>query len=72
MSDDELEEYMIIKKEKLYTTSDKPQIPDEYREFIDIFTAPADGVLPKYRIFDYKINMIEGIEPTFRPIYQLS
>jgi hypothetical protein len=33
MSDQELAEYMIVKQEKLYATSDELQIPDEYREF---------------------------------------
>lgn len=46
MSDQELAEYVIIKHEKLYATSNEPRIPDEYREFTDVFTAPAEGVLP--------------------------
>jgi hypothetical protein len=29
-------------------------------------------VLLKYSLFDYKIRLKEGIEPTFRLIYQLS
>jgi transposase InsO family protein len=72
MSDDELAEYVIVKHEKLYATSEEPRIPDEYREFTDVFTAPADGVLPKHGTFDHEINTKEGTEPTFMPIYQLS
>jgi hypothetical protein len=62
---------MIIKQEKLYITSDEPRIPDEYREYTDIFIVLANKVLPKYRPFDYKINIKEGTKPTFIPIYQL-
>lgn len=72
MSDDELTDYVIVKTEKLYATSDEPRIPEEYREFQDVFTAPADGVLPKHGPFDHEINTMEGTEPTFKPIYQLS
>jgi hypothetical protein len=64
-----LAEYVIVKQEKLYATSDEPRIPDEYREFQDVFTALAEGTLPEYRIFDHEINTIEGTEPTFKPIY---
>ncbi|KAJ5243925.1 Retrotransposon polyprotein [Penicillium chrysogenum] len=53
ISDQELAEYMIV--------NDKPQILDEY--------PPAEGTLPEYRIFDHKINTIEGTKPTFKPIY---
>ena len=72
MSDQELAEYVIVKQEKLYATSDEPRIPDEYREFQDVFTAPAEGTLPEHGTFDHEINTIEGTEPTFKPIYQLS
>jgi hypothetical protein len=72
MSDQELAEYVIVKQEKLYATSDEPRIPDEYREFQDVFTAPAEGTLPEHGIFDHEINTMEGTEPTFKPIYQLS
>ena len=63
---------MIIKQEKLYITSDELRIPEGYREFKDIFTTLADGVLLEHGPFDHKINTIEGTKPTFRPIYQLS
>lgn len=68
----ELVQYIIVKYKSLYAISEEPRIPDEYREFQDIFTALADGVLLEYRIFDYKINTIKDTKPTFIPIYQLS
>lgn len=69
MSNQELAEYVIIKNEKLYATSDEPRIPDEYQEFIDVFTVLANGVLSEHGPFDHEINTIEGTEPTFKPIY---
>ncbi|EKV17987.1 Retrotransposon polyprotein, putative [Penicillium digitatum PHI26] len=72
MTEEELKEYITVKHEKLYATSDEPRIPEEYREFTDVFTAPAEGVLPKHGTFDHEINTMEGTEPTFKPIYQLS
>ncbi|KAG0158308.1 hypothetical protein PDIDSM_5821 [Penicillium digitatum] len=52
MTEEELKEYITVKHEKLYATSDEPRIPEEYREFTDVFTAPAEGVLPKHGTFD--------------------
>jgi transposase InsO family protein len=72
MTDDELSQYVIVKHEKLYATSDEPRILDEYREFGDLFKAFAEGVLPEHGPFDHEINTMEGTEPTFKPIYQLS
>jgi hypothetical protein len=60
---------MIVKYKALNVTSEEPRLLEEYREFEDIFTALAEGVLPEYRPFDYKINTIEGTKPTFKPIY---
>jgi hypothetical protein len=60
---------MIVKHKKLYITSDKPRIPDEYREFEDVFIAPVDGVLLEHGPFNHEINTIEGTKPTFKPIY---
>jgi hypothetical protein len=63
---------MIVKHESLSATSDEPRIPEEYREYQDVFIAPKDGVLPEYGPFDHEINTMKGTEPTFKPIYQLS
>jgi hypothetical protein len=72
MTDNELSQYVIVKHETLNATSEEPRLPEEYREFEDVFTAPAEGVLPEHRPFDHEINTMEGTEPTFKPIYQLS
>ena len=71
ISNYELAEYVIVKYEKLYATSDEPRIPNEYRKFTDVFTALAEGVLLNHGPFDHEINTIEGTEPTFKPIYTL-
>ncbi|KAJ5174104.1 Retrotransposon polyprotein [Penicillium coprophilum] len=62
---------MALKSEKLYTTDSEPWILEEYKDYQDIFTLLEEGKLPKHSPFDHKINIIEGSEPTFKPIYQL-
>lgn len=50
-----------------------PDIPDEYREFEDLFrdekTAKA---LPQHQDWDHEIKLEEGKVPPFGPIYQMS
>jgi hypothetical protein len=77
MTDDELREYVLIDYEEraLYaigTLEEEHKIPKEYIEFQDMFTPPPDSELPEYSPFDHKINIKEGEEPTFMPIYPLS
>jgi len=75
ISDEELKEYVIIHHESkriLYTTGEETQIPEEYREYQDVFEPPKDGELPEYGPFDHKIRLKEEQEPIFKPIYQLS
>jgi transposase InsO family protein len=77
MTDDELREYVLIDHEEraLCATGapeEEHKIPEEYTEFQDVFTPPPDGELPEYGPFDHEINIKEGEEPKFMPIYPLS
>jgi hypothetical protein len=74
MTDDELRDYVMVEHEskRLCATEDTPTIPEEYKEFQDVFEPPKDGELPEHGPFDHEINTEEGKEPTFKPIYQLS
>jgi hypothetical protein len=72
-----LREYVLIDHEEqaLYTTGaleEERKIPKEYIEFQDVFTLLPDGKLLEYSLFDYEINIKEGEEPKFMPIYPLS
>jgi transposase InsO family protein len=77
MTDDELREYVLIDhEERALCATDAPEeehkIPEEYTEFQDVFTPPPDGELPEHGPFDHEINVKEGEEPKFMPIYPLS
>lgn len=74
MTDDELKEYVMVEYEKqsLCATGEETQIPEEYREFQDVFTPPEEGTLPERGPHDHEIKLEEGKMPTFKPIYQLS
>ena len=50
----------------------KPQIPEEYQEFKDIFMSSLIRELPEHSPFDHEIKLMDGKELIFKPIYQLS
>jgi len=48
-------------------------IPKEYRKFAKLFEEPDDDhYLPEHKPWDHEIPLIEGKQPTFKPIYRLS
>lgn len=75
ISDKELKEYIIIyhkSKRVLCAIEEEIQIPEEYREYQDVFEPPKDGELSVYGLFDHEIRLKKDQEPIFKPIYQLS
>ena len=54
--------------EKTSTTS----IPEQYKEFEDVFQKKSADMLPEHRPYDCAIELQEGAQPPFGPIYNLS
>lgn len=53
--------------------SDRTLVPHQYREWKHLFEEDkTEGALPKHQPWDHQIKLMEGKEPTFGPIYQLS
>jgi len=47
-------------------------IPEEYHKFVDIFNKAKADTLAQHQPYDLKINLKEGSNPPFRPIYSMS
>jgi hypothetical protein len=48
------------------------EIPSQYQEFKDVFEKKNADTLPKHQPYNYAIDLGEGKQPPFRPIYNLS
>ncbi len=49
-----------------------PGVPEEYREFADVFNKAKADTLPEHRPYDLKIELEDGAVPPLGPIYSLS
>jgi len=47
-------------------------IPEEYHEFLPLFSEVEASALPPHRPYDHKIPLKEGFVPPFGPLYSLS
>ena len=58
------------------TTAEPPQdfsaLPDEYRDYADVFSAAESEKLAPHRLYDLKIDLENGAVPPPGPIYSLS
>ncbi len=50
----------------------KHEILIQYQDYKDVFEKKNVDTLPKHRQYDYAINLEEGTQPLFGPIYNLS
>ena len=50
----------------------KTLIPEEYYDFLDVFSRAESDKLPPYRLYDHKIDLIPGKEPGYGPLYGMS
>jgi hypothetical protein len=50
----------------------KTMVPNEYHKFMALFGEPLAQELPPHRTFDHQIQIKEGKEVPFCPIYYLS
>jgi hypothetical protein len=57
-----------ISEEKTSTAS----IPERYKDFEDVFQKKNADMLPEHRPYDCAIDLQEGAQPPFGPIYNLS
>ena len=51
---------------------DLMSLPEEYHDFVDVFSKSKAGKLAKHQPYDLKITLDEGTVPPFGPIYSLS
>jgi hypothetical protein len=49
-----------------------PEICYQYKEFKDVFEKRNVDTLSKPQPYDYNIDLVEGVQPPFDPIYNLS
>ena len=47
-------------------------IPEQYWEFQDVFEKKNADILPEHRPYDCSIDLQDGAQPPFGPIYNLS
>ncbi len=47
-------------------------IPEEYKDFQDVFEKKNADILPEHRPYDCAIDLQDGAQPPFGPIYNLS
>ena len=47
-------------------------VPEEYHDFVDVFSKTKAGVLADHHPYDLKITLEEGASTPLRPIYSLS
>jgi hypothetical protein len=54
------------------TIDPREKLPPEYHEFLDVFSKKEADKIPPHRLYDHKIQMKEGSEPPFGPLYDMS
>ena len=47
-------------------------VPEEYHDFVDMFSKSKAGKLADHQPYNLKITLDEGTSPPFGPIYSLS
>lgn len=57
----------VTEKEELMA-----RLPNEYHEFVDVFSKTASDVLPPHRSYDHKIEVEPGKEHGYGPLYSQS
>jgi hypothetical protein len=54
------------------TIDPREKLPKEYHEFLSVFSRQEADKLPPHRSYDHKIQLKEGSEPSFGPLYDMS
>ena len=64
--------YMIYANSIIESNEKSSELPDQYKEYQDVFEKKNVDMLPQHRPYDYEIDLQEGTQPPFGPIYSLS
>lgn len=54
------------------TKAQETKVPEAYREFTDVFSDENAAELPEHGPHDHAIDLVEGKQPPYGPIYSLS
>ena len=64
--------YMIYANSIIESNEKSSGLSDRYKEYQDVFEKKNADMLPQHRPYDYGIDLQEGTQPLFGPIYSLS
>ena len=64
--------YMIYANLIIESNKKSNGLPDQYKEYQDVFEKKNADMLPQHRPYDCGIDLQEGTQPPFGPIYSLS
>ena len=64
--------YMIYANSIIEFNEKSSGLLDRYKEYQDVFEKKNADMLPQHRPYDYGIDLQEGTQPPFGPIYSLS
>ena len=59
-------------KEARTETDPKSVVPQEYHNFLDVFSKKNSDTLPPHRKYDHKIHLEEEQKPGHAPLYKMS
>ena len=59
-------------KEARAETNPKSVVPQEYHDFLDVFSKKDSDTLPPHRKYDHKIHLEEEQKPGHAPLYKMS
>ena len=59
-------------KEARAETDPKSVVPEEYHDFLDVFSKKNSDTLPPHRKYDHKIQLEEEQKPGHAPLYKMS
>ena len=64
-------QYQAEKKARA-ETDPKSVVPQEYHDFLDVFSKKNSDTLPPHRKYDHKIHLEEEQKPGHAPLYKMS
>ena len=64
--------YMIYANSIIESNEKSSGLPNRYKEYQDVFEKKNADMLPQHRPYDCGIDLQEGTQPPFGPIYSLS
>src|SRR5690606_20213142 len=69
---EDIEQLLVAIEEVSISDKNKQEIPEQYREFEELFKDKAIGQLPPRRDYDHAIPIQDGKTVPFGPMYKLS